>query len=575
MDFTNTKSFVIFTSIILISTFGGVCAGSRRRTKKPMKCERITIPLCQKIQYNLTYVPNMFNHPTQTDAALHAHQFWPLVRINCSPDLKLFICSTHAPVCEENYGKPLLPCRSFCERVRDACSPIIKKHGMSWPEYLDCDKFPEKTHKTVCMEKNFGNKNNKKSPVRTEKTKTVHQPQPTVRNVIVDRFDQVTRKKNKGKIPRSSNALPTLPWNQDRIKGHTCGCMCQKPFVYINRSIEDGPSQVPSCAFRCKQYYFTPSQQNLTTFWITLWSFLCLIATFVTCMTAFVDVNRFKYPEKPIVCMAFCYLMTSSGYIVRLARGFESVACNSTTNLLRYSATGPIDCTIVFLLVYYFGMAGCLWWVILTLNWFLAAGMKWSKEAIASYSQYFHFVAWLIPTINSMAILAMAAIDSDPVSGLCYVGNHDNTMLTIFVIAPLLIFLTLGSSFFVAGMLALYNNRRLSANEGHTAPALDRLLVKIGVFALVCMLPYTITVLCHFYEHGNRESWEKSRNCPCVRNTNKPKHYIFLMKYFSALIVGIATGFWLWGTKTLDSWKRFLKHFCRRNNESMPKTANV
>ncbi len=544
-----------------------------RLGSKAMKCERITIPLCQKIEYNLTYVPNMFGHPTQTDAALHAHQFWPLVRINCSPDLKLFICSTHAPVCEENYGKPLLPCRSFCERVRDACTPVIKTNGMSWPEYLDCNKFPQNTPKTVCMEKDFGNKKNK-TPKTLDEGNINVKPQPTVKKVHVVRFaGLITKKRNLIKPTEQSSKVK---WNQNVMRGQTCGCICQKPFVYVNTSIDDGPTQVPSCALACKQYFFSPSQQNLTTFWITLWSFLCLITTFVTCMTGLIDVQRFKYPERPIFCIAFCYLMVSGGFIVRLARGFESVACNSSTNLLRYSATGPIDCTIVFLLVYYFGMAASLWWVILTLNWFLAAGMKWSYETIASYSQYFHFVAWLVPTVKSMAVLAMAAIDSDPVSGLCYVGNHNNTMLTIFVIAPLLVYLTLGCSFLVACLLALYNHRRSSLRQGYSSPKMDKLLVKIGVFAVLCIIPLTVTVLCHFYEHGNRERWEKSKNCPCVRDKHQPKHYIFLMKYFAALITGLATGLWLWGTKTVDSWRRFAQHICRGSrSQRTPKAVTV
>ena len=567
-----------------------ICA-SQRWGSKQMKCERITIPLCQKIEYNLTYVPNMFEHPTQTDAALHAHQFWPLVKINCSPDLKLFICATHAPVCEASYGKPLLPCRSFCERVRDKCSPVIKGYGISWPEYLACNKFPENTGTTVCMEKDFGNGKGKKSEEisgSTNRPKIVPGPRPSASQdqAIEKSRDNsgketgikknhpmrgkelvITKPRIKKKHkPKGNEAIIVKHHKQKIHRGETCGCMCQKPFVYVNRSIGDGPSEVPSCALRCKEYFFSRSQQNLTTFWITLWSFLCLIATMVTCLTALIDTARFKYPEQPVIFIAFCYFMIAMGYVVRLARGFEKIACNPRTNLLRYSATGPADCTTVFLLVYFFGMSACIWWVILALNWFLSAGMKWTAEAISSYSQYFHFVAWFVPTVQTMAILAMAGIDSDPVSGLCYVGNHDTMMLTIFVIAPLLIFLTLGISFLVAGLLALFINHRVSQKQGARSQKIDQLLVKIGVFAVLYVIPMTVTVLCHFYEHNNRESWEKSKNCPCVRAKDEPRHYIFLLKYLMSLISGLASGFWIWGTSTIDSWKRFAKHVCKRES---------
>ncbi len=34
------------------------------------------------------------------------------------------------------------------------------------------------------------------------------------------------------------------------------------------------------------------------------------------------------------------------------------------------------------MLLYFFSIAGIVWWVILTITWFLAAGPKWSCEAI-------------------------------------------------------------------------------------------------------------------------------------------------------------------------------------------------
>ncbi|XP_065051759.1 frizzled-8-like [Rhopilema esculentum] len=564
------KLLLIFHLFVLLAW---ICTAQGSGSKQ-MKCERITIPLCQKIEYNLTYVPNMFGHPTQTDAALHAHQFWPLVRINCSPDLKLFICATHAPVCEENYGKQLLPCRSFCERVRDACSPVIKTHGMSWPEYLDCNRFPENSRLTVCMEKDFGNVKEKvKRPTSGDKknrSRLIIKSQPKITKAkTIDKPDRTlkkTRLKDKRNFFEKGRKM-----NQNRFE--TCGCMCQKPFVYVNRSIGDGPTDVPSCALQCKEYFFSRSQQNLTTFWITLWSFLCLISTSATCVTALIDTDRFKYPERPVIFISFCFFMVSVGYIIRLARGFEKIACNPATNLLRYSATGPADCTTVFLLTYFFGMAACIWWVILALNWFLSAGMKWSVEAVTSYSQYYHFVSWFIPTVQSMAILAMAGIDSDPVSGLCFVGNHDNAMLTIFVIAPLLVFLTIGSSFLIAGLLALFINRNVLRKKGARSPKMDRMLVKIGIYAVFFLVPVAITILCHFYEHNNRESWEKSKNCPCVRVKDKPKHYVFLVKYLMTLVTGLATGFWVWGTKTVESWRRFINHIFRNEQERQPKAV--
>lgn len=68
-------------------------------------------------------------------------------------------------------------------------------------------------------------------------------------------------------------------------------------------------------------------------------------------------------------------------------------------------------CTILFMVLYFFGMASSIWWVVLTLTWFLAAGLKWGHEAIEANSQYFHLAAWAAPAIKTVTILAMGKVE--------------------------------------------------------------------------------------------------------------------------------------------------------------------
>ena len=69
------------------------------------------------------------------------------------------------------------------------------------------------------------------------------------------------------------------------------------------------------------------------------------------------------------------------------------------------------SCTILFMLLYYFEMAANLWWVVLTLTWFLAAGLKWGHEPIEAKSHYFHLVTWALPAALTIAILAMGKVE--------------------------------------------------------------------------------------------------------------------------------------------------------------------
>ncbi|OUC47919.1 fz domain protein, partial [Trichinella nativa] len=90
----------------------------------------------------MTQMPNQFNHQTQEEAGMEVHQFWPLVEIICSPDLRFFQCSMYTPICIADYPKPLPACRSVCERARAGCAPLMRQYGFEWPLNLDCDKLP-------------------------------------------------------------------------------------------------------------------------------------------------------------------------------------------------------------------------------------------------------------------------------------------------------------------------------------------------------------------------------------------------------------------------------------------------
>lgn len=102
------------------------------------KCEEITIPMCLNIQYNHTQLPNVFQHKNQEEAGTIIQQFMPLIKMKCSSDLKLFLCSLFVPTCP----KLLPPCRNTCNNARKGCEKFMSDFGLRWPEILDCDVFP-------------------------------------------------------------------------------------------------------------------------------------------------------------------------------------------------------------------------------------------------------------------------------------------------------------------------------------------------------------------------------------------------------------------------------------------------
>ena len=70
-------------------------------------------------------------------------------------------------------------------------------------------------------------------------------------------------------------------------------------------------------------------------------------------------------------------------------------------------------CTLTAMCLYFFLMAGSLWWVMLTVAWFLSAGLKWGQEAIDVKSQLFHTIAWTVPAIQTIVVLVLKKVEGE------------------------------------------------------------------------------------------------------------------------------------------------------------------
>ncbi|XP_042354170.1 atrial natriuretic peptide-converting enzyme-like [Plectropomus leopardus] len=105
----------------------------------PGTCQPITVPLCSDLLYADTIMPNILGHASQEDAALEIHQFFPLVKVGCSPHLKTFLCSVYTPKCVS--GRAQAPCRTLCEQARSGCESLMNKFGFQWPESMRCEAF--------------------------------------------------------------------------------------------------------------------------------------------------------------------------------------------------------------------------------------------------------------------------------------------------------------------------------------------------------------------------------------------------------------------------------------------------
>ncbi|TKS81146.1 Frizzled-4 [Collichthys lucidus] len=323
--------------------------------------------------------------------------------------------------------------------------------------------------------------------------------------------------------------------------------------------------QTESCTLQCgyDSGLYRRGAKVFTDAWMAVWAVLCFLSTTLTVLTFLLDSQRFSYPERPIIFLSMCCNLYSVAYLVRLTLGRERVSCDldaAAVPILVQEGLKSTGCAIVFLLLYFFGMASSLWWVILTLTWFLAAGLKWGHEAIEMHSSYFHIAAWAIPAVKTIVILIMRLVDADDLTGLCYVGNQQQEALTGFVVAPLATYLLIGTLFICAGLVALFKIRSNLQKDGAKTDKLERLMVKIGVFSVLYTVPASTVIGCYLYQLSH---WGEFRASP--RDSYVASE---MLRIFMSLLVGITSGMWIWSAKTLHTWQRCSARLLRDSRAS-------
>ncbi|XP_071385069.1 frizzled-3-like [Centroberyx affinis] len=499
-------------------------------------CEPITLRMCQGLSYNSTFMPNVLNHYDQQTAALAMEPFHPMVNLQCSPELRVFLCALYAPVCTE-YGRMTLPCRRLCLQAKSDCYKLMDMFGVSWPEEMDCNRFPD------CDES----------------------------------------------YPRPVDLLSISETTESPIAvQRDYGFWCPRE-LKIDPDLGYSFMGIRDCSPPCPNMYFKREELAFARYFIGVVSIVCLSATLFTFLTFLIDVSRFRYPERPIIFYAVCYMMVSLVFFL----GFlleDRVSCNAASPG-RFRASTVTQgshnkaCTLLFMVLYFFTMAGSVWWVILTITWFLAAVPKWGSEAIEKKALLFHACAWGIPGALTVTLLAMNKIEGDSISGICFVGLYDVTALRWFLLAPLGLDVVVGVALLLAGIAALNRVRMEIPLEKENQEKLVKFMIRIGVFSVLYLVPLLTVLACYLYENSYRAVWEttwvqekcRDYHIPCpyqVERTSRPDLALFLIKYLMMLIVGIPSVFWVGSKKTCFEWASFF-HGKRRKDGMVNESRQV
>ena len=163
------------------------------------------------------------------------------------------------------------------------------------------------------------------------------------------------------------------------------------------------------------------------------------------------------------------------------------------------------------------------------------------------YTYWLHLTTWLLAFFETLLCLILNSVDSDPISGLCFVGAINHTNLLYFFILPISIKILLGLTFLSIGLVSAFKMVPLLPKENQRN--LKQLIAKLLLLACVFLVPTFVIFACFTYEIANQESWQKSlTQCEeCQTSISKPAINVVLLKFIMILTPGIASTFWVVG----------------------------
>lgn len=443
------KLFLTLVLALVLLTRSSSAAGRSKDLESLEKCEPINIEMCKSLPYDKTLFPNHLGQKNQEEADRTIVTYSPLINIKCSADIQLFLCSMLAPVCTV-LPKPLLPCRSLCESAREGCESLMKSFGYSWPDAFDCSKLPIDGGAELCMGRNSSGVDDRK--LESFKTSTIS---------------------------------PGIPNKYD--EGFViCPAQLKAP-KDKDYSLAVGDVQVEDCGAPCYNMFFGQGKITQINTWSGVWAIFGMIPCLFTIATYLIDPTRFPFPQLSIIFMSFCYLIVTIVYIIGFALG-DNVACGQafevkdinleTERLVRQGTLDDWRCQVIAMVLYFFDTAGSLWWVMLTVGWFLEAGLKWGSEAIEG--SYLHAIVWTVAAIQMVLMVVLKKIEGDILSGVCFVGLWDSHSLLSFVVIPKALYLSIGFVFLIMGVVSHIRVRSEIQKRREKTDALESLLCRIG-----------------------------------------------------------------------------------------------
>ncbi|XP_034947663.1 protein smoothened [Chelonus insularis] len=480
--------------------------------RKQVKCVKMKYSTCMgtPLPFTMTTV-DLLPEPMTQDQIQERLKILQVLRHipKCWAVVQPFLCSLFMPQCNNNTVE--LPSQEFCKKVSGPCR-ILFNHTI-WPNFINCE---------------------------------------------------------------NTKLFPKMCNDYMRDYYFNTSTKCINPLISTENSLAIFEG-VEGCGTQCNDPLYTPEQQNQIhsfIFWGAVISGVFNLFTVITFLIDWRSAN--KYPALVIFYINCCFLISCIGWLAQFTSGNrESIVCRKDGTLrMNEPSGGSLSCVVVFVLIYYSSMAATVWFVILTYAWHMRfQALSTIQDKIDKKSAYFHLIAWCLPLVLTVTIIALGEVDGNSVTGICFVGYTNHIIRSGFLLGPILVGILIGGYFLSRGLVTLIR-LKISSQEIISERASVKIrgtIIRMGCFSVFTFLAVVITVYCHMYDFQNSSKWHQSfRDYMICLITKYSEDSECKMKYkpsvtklqlhlLAPFLAGVLMSSWVWTSSTIDTWIRFLR----------------
>ncbi|KAG5887266.1 hypothetical protein JTB14_015703 [Gonioctena quinquepunctata] len=483
--------------------------------QRPATCQVLNYTTCMgaKLPYHSTTLElTDLKSQEQVQEKLQLYNYLRFIP-KCWAVIQPFLCALYMPKCDKN--KVDLPSRVMCKITLEPCK--ILYNSSVFPEFLNCED--ERLFPNSC-------KND------------IHE-----------------------------------------VKFNTTG-FCMDPLVKTDKP-EWWYPDVEGCGLKCKDSLYSENEHYQISKFIAVCASICICLNAITIMTFIIDWKTSnKYPASAIFYVNVCFCISYGGWLIQFlgSETRDDIVCKKEGTLRKSepSATENLSCPVVFVMVYYFMIAGMVWFVIFSYAWYMSSLQALGKiqDRVDRKQAYFHLAAWSLPLILTIITMAISEIDGDYVTGICFVGFENNAARTGLLLVPVVATMLVSGYITVRGLILLIKVKIESREiiSEHSSRKIRMNIVRMGVFTLFMIIFCIITFWYHHYIFQNTKLWKDSLQsyilCKLTsfssdfthcKQTVRPSVAKLQLQLIAVFGAGIAMASWVWCGAMLHSWGRYIR----------------